>query len=203
MSSELVLVACAANVCRSPMAELLLRRGLSALPEVRVLSAGATAHDGGEICPLVAQWCTDDSWGAAAAAHRAHRVVPELLRATALILVSSQDVRAAVVLMVPEVRGRTFTLREAAHLGEGFDPSAQPSHAGLIQRYATHLDRARVVRGAPPSRSGRWRLSGRGGGPDIADGHGQSRRVHRAALNGVLGATGGIIGQLGGTPVTS
>lgn len=201
MTSELILVACAANVCRSPMAELLLRRGLSGMPDIRVASAGSAARAGGEICPLVAEWGGDDSWAAEAVSHRARRAAPELLRAAALILVSSHDVRAALVLQAPEVRGRTFTLREAAHLGEEFNAGTRPSHAGHILRYTAHLDRARVVRGGIPSGRGRWGRARWTVGPDIVDGHGRSRRAHRAALDGAFDATNAIIGQLGGTPV--
>lgn len=200
MSSELILVACTANVCRSPLAELLLRCGLEDAPGVRVLSAGTMAHDGGRACPHVVGWRDDEAWTSAAAAHRSRRATPDMLRAAALILVSSLDVRAEVVLMAPEVRGRTYTLREAAHLGEGFDSTAQPSHASAVARYAMHLDRARVVRGAIPGGRGRWGLVRRSGGPDIVDGHGRSRRAHRAALGEVLDAVTAVIGQLGGAP---
>lgn len=201
MSSELILVVCAANVCRSPLAELLLRRGLEGIPEVQVASVGTQAQVGGEVCPLVATWRDDDEvWSVAASAHRSRRADPELLEAAALILVSSRDVRADVVLAAPEVRGRTYTLREAAHLGGEFDPAAQPRHAGVIGRYATYLDRARVVRGTIPGGRRRWGRGRRAGWPDIVDGHGRSRWAHRAALREVFEAATAVVEQLGGRP---
>lgn len=198
MSSDLILVVCAANVCRSPLAELLLRRGLEGAPGVRAESAGTLAQDGAMICPLVASWHHDAAWGAASGAHRSRRADAGLLEQAELILVSSRDVRADVVLAAPEVRGRTYTLREAAHLGRGFDSAAQPRHVGTVARYATHLDRARVVRGAVPDSHRRWWRARRADGSDIADGHGQGRRAHRAALAEVVGATAAVVQQLGG-----
>ncbi|GAA1487154.1 hypothetical protein [Brachybacterium fresconis] len=198
MSSELILVVCAANVCRSPLAELLLRRGLEGVPGIHAASAGTLAQDGARICPLVTSWHDDEAWGAASTAHRSRRADAELLEQAELILVSSRDVRADVVLAAPEVRGRTYTLREAVHLGEEFDSASQPRHVGTVARYATHLDRARVVRGAVPESHRRWWRPRRADGSDIADGHGQGRWVHRAALTEVLGATTAVVRQLGG-----
>ncbi|MGO2559567.1 arsenate reductase/protein-tyrosine-phosphatase family protein [Brachybacterium sp.] len=198
MSSELLLVVCAANICRSPLAELLLRRGLARLPDVWVASAGTLAQSDREICFQVATWRDDESWMAEASAHRSRRIDPDLLEAAALILVSSRDVRADVVLAAPEVRGRTYTLREAAHLGDGFDAAVQTGHLGEVARYATHLDRARVVRGTIQGRRPRWGLTRRADGPDIVDGHGRNRWVHRAALEEVSEATAAVVRQLGG-----
>ncbi|MDN5893656.1 MAG: hypothetical protein L0H93_06475 [Nocardioides sp.] len=198
MSPELLLMVCAANVCRSPLAELLLRRGLAEHPDVQVASAGTLARSGREICFRVATWRDGGDWVAEAGAHRSRRIDPDLLEAAALILVSSRDVRADVVLAAPEVRGRTYTLREAAHLGEGFDAAAQTGHLGEVARYATHLDRARVVRGTIQGRRPRWGPARRADGPDIVDGHGRNRWAHRAALEEVSEATAAIVRQLGG-----
>lgn len=201
MSSELILVVCAANVCRSPLAEFMLRRGLEGVPGIRVMSAGTRAQDDAGVCPLVAQWRDDEAWAAESGAHRSHRADPDLLEEAALILVSSRDVRADVVLMAPEVRGRTYTLREAAHLGVEFESLSQPSHVGAVARYATHLDRARVVRGTVPGAGRHWGRKSPAGGPDIVDGHGRRQRAHRRALGEIRDATNGIVGQLGGDPV--
>lgn len=201
MSSDLILAVCSANVCRSPLAELLLARGLRENSRVRVMSAGVSSREGGAICSEVMELGDEESWVAAAAAHRARPAVPELLRNAALILVPSRDVRASVVLMAPEVRGRTYMFREAACLGEGFDAANQPSHVGPVERFAAHLDQARVTRGGIPDARTRWRRKGRGAEMDIADGHGRRRRVHRAVLGGVLEATNTIVGHLGGDRV--
>lgn len=201
MSTELILVVCAANVCRSPLAELLLRRGLEDVPGARTASAGTLVRGGGEICSLVAAWRDDEDWSVAAGAHRSHPAVPDLLEQAALILVSSRDVRADVVLAAPEVRGHTYTLREAAHLGEGFDPATQPRHLGTVARYAVHLDRSRVVRGSVPRGHRRWGRARRAAGPDIIDGHGRGRGAHRRALEEVFEATTAIVRQLGGRAV--
>lgn len=200
MSSELVLVVCAANVCRSPLAEFLLNRDLEGVAGVRVESAGTLAQPGEAVCSRVAAWREGERWEAAAAVHRSRRAERELLESAALILVSSRDVRSDVVLAAPEVRGHTYTLREAAHLGDGFDLKGQSTHVGLIARYAAHLDRARVVRGTVSVRSRRWARARRADGPDIVDGHGRGRCAHQGALREVLEASTAVATQLGGGP---
>lgn len=199
MTSELILLVCAANVCRSPLAELLLRDGLGAGLDVRIASAGTMTSGGSEICSLVEQFREDAAWGDEARAHRSVRIEPGMLEQAALILVASRDVRSEVVRSVPEVRGRTYTLREAAYLGNGFDPATQPRHLGTVARYAAHLDRSRVVRGSVPTGRRGWRPGRHDDGPDVIDGHGRSRWAHRGAITQVAEATASVVRQLGGT----
>ena len=99
MSAELLLLVCAANVCRSPLAELLLRRELDGLSEVRVESAGVGASGGARICELVAERHADAPWVRAAQEHRSRSLTPELLASAALVLVADREVRSEVVRM--------------------------------------------------------------------------------------------------------
>lgn len=200
MTPELILIVCAANVCRSPLAELLMRRGLQDLEGIRVASVGTAARGEAGICGRVEQFREDDAWTAMAQAHRSRPASTGLLEQATLILVSSRDVRADVVLAAPTVRGRTYTLREAAHLGQDFEPASAPRHVGVVSRYAVQLDRARVVTGPVPRVRRLWGNGWRADGIDIPDGHGRSRRVHDSALNGVLVSTAAVVMQLGGRP---
>lgn len=198
MTGGSILIVCAANVCRSPLAELALRRGLGEGSAFVVRSAGVRAHDGDPICAEVAARHADEGWQAQSRAHRAHEVTAEMLAEADLVLTASRDLRGELVRAAPEHRDRMFTLREAAHLGVGFAPGG----SDVIADYVAHLDRART-RAAPLSGS-----PGRGGGlrrvfarrsvedpASIADRHGS--RGHAGTLSEVEQAVDAIRGQLG------
>lgn len=199
MTGGSILIVCAANVCRSPLAELALRRGLGEGAAFSVRSAGVRAHDGDPICADVAARHTDEGWQAQSRAHRAQEVTPEMLAEADLVLTASRDVRGELVRAAPEHRDRMFTLREAAHLGVGF-PSGG---SDVVADYLAYLDRGRtraVPLGGPPRRGGALRrLLDRRSAQDpasIADRHGS--RGHSDTITEVEQAVDAIAGQLGG-----
>lgn len=195
--SELILFVCAANICRSPLSEVLLRRGLGDCPDIRVESAGTHARAGAAICSLVAGHLAGDGRADEAQAHRSRPLTAELLEEATLILTADRVVRSNVVRMVPQVRDRVYTLREAAYLGDGFASNASARRVGTVSLYAMHLDGARAVKGPVPARrSGWWRARG-ADGRDIVDGHTQGAREHNRTLQDVMEASAGILGQLG------
>lgn len=188
MNVELVLVLCAANVCRSPLAELILKRELSGRDDIRIVSAGTKVRAPSEICELVAARDGSGAWLAEAQSHRARPVTVDLLRGASLILVADREVRSEVVRSAPEVRDRVFTLREAAFLAEGFEPEEPARRAGIVSRFAMHLDRTRALRGRPARRRSRCRRRREVDWSSIQDGHGRSARRHAIAVDGVEAA---------------
>ena len=107
-----VLVLCTANQCRSPMAEVLLRRHLEqAGVEATVSSAGL--YEGG--VPATDHGvATMADRGLDLSAHRSRQVDADMLRRADLVIaMARQHVREAAVL-VPDALAKTFTLKELA-----------------------------------------------------------------------------------------
>lgn len=109
-----ILTVCSGNVCRSPLAELLLRQGLASLPDVIILSSGTVA--------LIGQGMPDDGQsvarelGVEPGEHRAHRLVVEQVHDAGLVLAMAREHRAAVVELFPRAARRAFTLTDFANI---------------------------------------------------------------------------------------
>jgi protein-tyrosine phosphatase len=188
MSSELLLMVCSANVCRSPLAELLLRRHLADLPFLRIESAGVRVQGESVICALVGDLYGDDAWRSAALAHRSRLASRDLLRGAALVLAMDRSVRSEVVRTEPAVRDRVFLLRDAANLVEGFSPDEPTRGIGVVSRFAMHLDRNRALRAIGPLVRGMFRKRREVDRSSIEDGLGLSPRRLAGALDDVTGA---------------
>lgn len=193
MTAELILVVCTANVCRSPLAEFLMRADLGR-PGIRVESAGTHAHDGDTVCSLVAGFRVTDEWEEAASAHHARLITPELLNEADVILTASREIRGEIVRLDPAVRDRTHTLLEAAHRGALFAPREED---GVVAEYAAHLDRSRSSMGPVPAIRKFWRpVRGSDDVVSITDRHGSGSRVHARTLHQVEDVTAAIVEQL-------
>lgn len=115
-TSPTILTVCTGNICRSPMAEALLRARLGPLG-VRVHSAGTQALvDHAMTEPAQALAVQLGAISADAAAHRARYLVEPLLRETDLVLAMSREHRSHTVQMMPSMLRRVFTVREFARL---------------------------------------------------------------------------------------
>jgi len=112
-----ILTVCTGNVCRSPLAEHLLRARLASFG-VETGSAGVRALVGsGMPAPaldLAARLNVPD-----AGEHVARQLTANLLDAADLILTMTRDQRRAVVEASPAATRRTFTLRELARITGG------------------------------------------------------------------------------------
>lgn len=124
-----VLLVCTGNVCRSPVAEVLLREHWAGARDVSVSSAGTRALVGEPIYPpirkvMAARNLPDLPFAAT-------QVTPDLIAAADLVLVMTREHRAAVVALHPASVRRTFTLREFARIA----PLGEPAlGAGSIGR---------------------------------------------------------------------
>lgn len=111
-----ILTVCTGNICRSPMAEALLRAELEGTP-VRVHSAGTRA--------LIDKPMTADAqdlavqYGASedvVAAHRARWLLEPIAEDADLVLTMAREHRTGAVELAPRLLRQTFTIREFARL---------------------------------------------------------------------------------------
>lgn len=122
-----ILSVCTGNICRSPVAELLLADALSHMADVRVESAGTGALVGSGV-PEQAQRLAA-SRGIDASAHRARHIDNNLIRGADLIVVMAREHRRLIVESLPAAMRRTFTLRELARVAETVVPRLQQAVA--------------------------------------------------------------------------
>ena len=144
-----VLHVCTGNICRSPMAEHLMRAGLAArlgldADRFVVESAGTWGHSGS---PMEAHAATTlSTYGVTGADFRARELVAEHVVGADLVLGATREHRAAAVVLHPRAATRTFTLREFDRLVRVVDPADLPP--GDV------VDRARAVVRAAAARRG-------------------------------------------------
>ena len=144
-----VLHVCTGNICRSPMAEHLMRAGLIARLGVAadrfvVESAGTWGHSGS---PMEAHaHSTLATYGVDGAGFRARELEAELVAGADLVLGASREHRAASVVLHPRAASRTFTLREFGRLVTAVDPAFLPT--------GDPVERARALVRAAASKRG-------------------------------------------------
>lgn len=112
-----IMTVCTGNICRSPMAEVLLRSALADLG-VRVHSAGTHALVDEGMTEQALQLAVAHGADATASGdHRARLLTGPLLAETDLVLTMAREHRSFVVQSMPPLLHRTFTVREFARLG--------------------------------------------------------------------------------------
>jgi protein-tyrosine phosphatase len=106
---ERVLVVCIGNICRSPMAEGLLKR---TLPDLQIASAGLSALVGHGADPIAVQIMAEQ--GIDIGAHRARMLNNAIVRESELILVMDSRQQDIIATEYAHARGKVFRLGEDA-----------------------------------------------------------------------------------------
>ena len=153
MSEFQILTVCSGNICRSPLAEQLLRVGLSTWSDVTLASAGTIGLAGQ---PMPDQAATlSRRLGGDPTTHAARVLAPDHLMSANLVLAMSREHRRAIAELVPRAIRYTFTIREFARLTANItdsdleDAAALPA-ADITARFQTLVPLAASQRGAVP-----------------------------------------------------
>ena len=118
-----VLVLCIGNICRSPIAEALLRQQF---PDKTISSAGLGALLGYPADPLSIEVSAEQ--GVDLSAHRARQLSSWMCQAADMILVMEQRHKVEVEQLHPLVRGKVFRLGELGKF-DIEDPHRKPREA--------------------------------------------------------------------------
>jgi len=116
-----VLVVCTGNICRSPLAEQLLRARFDAagLP-ITVHSAGTMAVVGHDMTPQAAA-ISRELGGEGEGHHSARQLTEALVESADLVLTATRQHRHEVVAMHPRAVRYAYTLTQFAHLVEALE----------------------------------------------------------------------------------
>lgn len=147
-----ILTVCTGNVCRSPLAERLLRAGIEQRfgPDARaveVRSAGVGALVGEAMTAPTQALAA--RYGADGAGHVAQTLASDHVAEADLVLAMTRQHRGAVLRLHPAATRRTFTLRELARLVRLVDP-AELSQGSLEERLRALVPAAAAKRGLVP-----------------------------------------------------
>lgn len=168
---------CTGNVCRSPVAEYLLKGDLAELG-IDVASAGVEAIPDQPIDPLYATAL--EQRGIDASGFRSRWLTAAMPLAADLVLTATSAHRAAVVRMLPPVLNRTLTMKQLARYAPQILASPPPFDAtARINWILGELPRARST-------------SLREGSDSIEDPIGKSRRTYESVFAELEKATGQI-----------
>lgn len=184
-----ILIVCAANVCRSPMAEFAIRRVFDTrdgFGDVAVASAGVRVEDARSACQQVAAFRDEPMWQQAGSQHVARALDPDMIRAAALIVTATREQRSAVVAQAPECRSAVFTLREALWLGSDYERDEGTPSTRAVAAFGEHIHGMRGLRPLPVPRRHRLWPRAVSDPLDIPDGHGGRASAHHTAMRAAL-----------------
>ena len=118
-----ILVLCIGNICRSPIAEALLKQQF---PDKTIWSAGLGALVGNPADPLSIEVAA--AHGVELSAHRAQQLASWMCQSAELILVMEQGHKTEIEQLYPLVCGKVFRLGEIGKFDIA-DPYRQPLEA--------------------------------------------------------------------------
>lgn len=184
MTAFRILTVCTGNICRSPLAEQLLRARISPAAGVELSSAGTHALVGHPMDERAATYSLQ--LGGDPSTHRGRQLTVEHVRESDLILAMSREHRRAVVELLPRASRYTFTVREfarlltEAELLEQEDLPLDPGAAGSAAEHPPSSQLALLVENAAASRG--MAPPAQPGDDDIVDPYRQNDEVYAASV---------------------
>jgi protein-tyrosine-phosphatase len=137
---KLIVTVCTANICRSPMAEALLRHALAAEPsplrDCKVVSAGVAARQGEKVSPNSVEALA--RVGLRISDHRSRPLSPELAAQADLILCMTESHRAVINLVLDPAPREVRLWRE--FLPKGSDREIGDPFGGSLKEYEACRD---------------------------------------------------------------
>lgn len=151
METFSILTVCSGNICRSPLAEQLLRVGLAPWPAVSLSSAGTIGLTGQGMPDQAA--ALSRQFGGDPSVHVARELTAQHLTEADLVFAMSREHRRAIAELAPRAIRYTFTIREFARLienvtAEDLDEAASMPLGEVVGRLATLAPLAASQRGA-------------------------------------------------------
>ncbi|QGU01018.1 Low molecular weight protein-tyrosine-phosphatase etp [Corynebacterium kalinowskii] len=145
-----ILTVCTGNICRSPLAEQLLRQKLESVAEVQVASAGIQAMVGHPM-PEESLRLAKENAIADPEAHSARQLTEEMVEHSDLVLAMDRSHRKSIVELSPRSAKKTFTVRDLARLIEvttdlDLENELQTSGGDTRERLIAALEAARLGR---------------------------------------------------------
>ena len=159
-----ILIVCTGNICRSPLAEQLLRaKLLAAGVDVTVSSAGTQAMVGGAMTPEAHDLSLQ--LGSVTAEHTPRQLTAQMLANADLVLTATRDHRRDAVTLFPRATRYTFTLNQFARLVDAAaaesaaaaadpalsEPHPFPADPPAVSAFADFVAAIAATRGMQPS----------------------------------------------------
>lgn len=189
-----ILTVCTGNICRSPLAEILLRDGLESWGVVETASSGTGALVGHRMTPQTIAIAREHG-ARDPEQHRARDLAIEHLRAADLAIALTRAHRSEIVAMLPRGSRHTFTLRELARLLGAMQPSDLATVAALpiddtAARFVELIDIAAGFRGyvAPPEDAN---------DDDVIDPYRRGDEIYRLATAQLVPAVETVLARFG------
>jgi protein-tyrosine phosphatase len=184
-----ILTVCTGNICRSPLAEQLLRSGAAAWPQVTVSSAGTGALVDQPMPQQAAR--LSHEYGGDPSAHRARQLLAAQVAEADLVIAMSREHRREIVALLPRASRYTFTLRELARL---LHDVAEQDLQDVAQLPAADTSaRLSALVAVAASRRGLVQPPERPEDDDVIDPYRQSDEVYRASADQLVPAVRAVL----------
>jgi protein-tyrosine phosphatase len=180
-----ILSVCSGNICRSPLAEGLLKSQLSA--EFSISSAGVIGATGDPVTEQTAS--LGKRLGVDLSSHRSRYLNEAMIEQADLILTASRSHRRAVVELVPRRVHVTFTLREFARLASQIPEEAV---VATVRDNADPRERLLSSIALVTEQRGQTSLVGSTADDDIVDPYRRNESIYQQSADEIVPAVSAV-----------